>query len=748
MEFFEAWWTALLAAFTAHDFGQIKELTEVFQIFALIILGFVVWKFKALSGLWRLIRRPKPIPAPRPFPVRPTREIVIGRDAMIAAIHESLADAQVGAIASPVVVTGGPGLGKTTVAREYVRRHGGAYRVEPLDAEDPVNLLSQIGAIFPGAEGTLQARADAALATIRADTGAAKPWLLVFDNAPSAEAVADLIPYAGHVKALITSRALNWPAARFTVYPARHLEAEDALELLLQVAGRAQDADTEAALLAEDLGWWPIGLVQAGEWLLVNPQVGFAEYRARLGELADEWLKSGTLEDDYPMTVAAAISLSLDLAVADKDTGPDELALLDLLPWLAPEGMDARLVLDIPNCALPNPKEMWDDIPQCYFDLADHPARVQAAISALARRSLAVVAGEGAERTVTLHRITAQILRARQAADAFAHRRAAAAVVAASYPAGVRGPVNHASWPACRRLNPHVATLATHVPDGDGDALRPHAFAALDFLLNQASIFHQQQASTDIALSHARMALRLKITRLGPDDPEVGAGQGNLGGALGAAGLWADAVTARREALRIAEAQGPDYPQLGTRLSNLAWALSGQAVADGMAGDARIARLREVEGLQRRAYKHYRRLPDAPDDGTASCLSNLAATYDALGDRRRARRIAALALATWREVLKKPGDPRLAYSLNNLGAMHLEDRAPDRALPMLEEALAIREAAFADNPRHPFRIGTAKWLATCRLALPTPDEPGARALCDQYDLKYDDIARDAAQFRP
>jgi tetratricopeptide (TPR) repeat protein len=710
----------------------------------LIALG--VWAAKfLLSGLWRLIRRPKPIPAPRPFPVRPTREIVIGRDAMIAAIHESLAEAQAGPIALPAVITGGPGLGKTTVAREYVRRHGGAYRVEPLDAEDPVNLLSQIGAIFPGAEGTLQARTDAALNAIRADTGAAKPWLLVFDNAPSAEAVADLIPYAGHVKALITSRAPHWPAARFTVYPARHLEAEDALELLLQVAGRAQDADTEAALLAEDLGWWPIGLVQAGEWLLVNPREGFAEYRARLAELADKWLKSGTLEDDYPMNVAAAISLSLDLAVADKDTGPDEAALLDLLPWLAPEGMDARLVLDVAGNWLDTASpEHVADIPDAIRALADHPIRVQAAISALVRRSLATEAGAGAERTVTLHRITAQILRARQDADALAHRRAAAAVVAASYPFDS----DHLSeWPACRRLNPHVAALATHVPDGDGDALRPHASAALDFLLNQSSLFHQQQAMSDIALSHARMALRLKIARLGPDHSAVAFGLNSLGGALGETGLWAEAVAARREALRIAKAQGPEYPELGGALSNLAWALRGQVDAAGMAGDAWIARLRKIEALFRRAYQHDRRLHGALDERTATRLSNLASTYETLGDRRRAWRNAARALITLRKALA-PGDPRLAYALTTLGALHMKDRAPDRALPLLKEALGILDEAYGDNRRPGIRIATAKWLATCRLALPEPDEAGARALCDQYDLKYDDIARTAVQCRP
>lgn len=487
---------------------------------------------------------------------------------------------------------------------------------------------------------------------------------------------------------------------------------------------------------AEELERLPLLLVLAGGYVR-DGGMTLAAGREAFDALAEKGAADG-----YLHKVGAMLDLTLRRIAADAKTGPDELALLDLLPWLAPEGMDARLVLDVVESTQPK-----DDIPDAIRALADHPARVQAAISALVRRSLATEAGAGADRSVTLHRITAQILRARQDADAPARRRAAAAVVAASYPAGERGPANYESWPACRRLNPHVAALATHVPDGDGDALRPYACAALEFLLNQATAFYYQQASTDIALSHARMALRLMIARLGPEDTEVGTGHSNLGAALGDAGLWEEAVAAKREALRIVEAQGPEYAHLGAALSNLAFGLRGQADADGMAGDARIARLREVEALFRRAYKHDRRLHGALHDWTATRLSNLANTYDALGDRRRAWRNAARALITWRRVLA-PGDPRLAYPLNNLGSYHLEDRAPDRALPLLEEALAIAEAAFAAIPRHPLRIGAARWLAACRLALPEPDEAGARALCDQYGFDYDERARRAAQCRP
>jgi len=248
-------------------------------------------------------------------------------------------------------------------------------------------------------------------------------------------------------------------------------------------------------------------------------------------------------------------------------------------------------------------------------------------------------------------------------------------------------------------------------------------------------------------IRQARSDLALRIAQFGPDHLNVGFAQVNLGLALESAAQWDDAIVVLREGLRIAEALGTDHGLLGVCLSGLALALREQPNVAGMAGDERTVLFRQIAGLYRRAYKHNRRLHVELHMGTATDLSNLAGTYDALGDRRRARRIAALALATSRKVLA-PGDPRLANTLNNLGAMHLKDRAPDRALPMLEEALEIRETAFADIPRHPLRINTAGWLATCRLALPEPDEAGARALCTQYGFDYDERARRAAQCRP
>jgi tetratricopeptide (TPR) repeat protein len=285
------------------------------------------------------------------------------------------------------------------------------------------------------------------------------------------------------------------------------------------------------------------------------------------------------------------------------------------------------------------------------------------------------------------------------------------------------------------------------IPEADAAGLDFHISAALDVLLNQASVFYQIHSSVDTALEYARAALRLKMARLDHDEAEVGDGHDRLGAALAAGKLWSEAVNSHREALRIAGGHGASHPLLGTRQVNLASALRGQMVAEEMAGDALIARLQEIETLERSAYKNHRALFGALHDRTAGALNNLAITCEALGDRRRARRISTLALATRRKIIF-PGDPRIAYPLTNIGALYLKDCAPEQALPMLRESLRILEDVFGSSSRPEILIATADWLTLCLLALPTPDFLEAWAVCERYGFDFDYYAGTAAQYRP
>jgi tetratricopeptide (TPR) repeat protein len=703
-------------------------------------------KTKDAAAAEKTTRAPRGVPNlpdPRPFVTNAPRDLdrpTVGRRDELALLDDLLlAPAGAAAVTPAASMTAHGGMGKTTLALTYaaLQRHRTRFEgVWLVRAEDEQTLLSDIEML--GLElGQTRPQGvkpqDWAQHVWRQVAKSPYPWLILFDNAPDFISVRAHLPSGDRFRLIVTSREENWPKNRFHPLEVPPLPIPEAADMLEHEADRKDDRPGAEAL-ADVLDGFPLSLVLAGGYAR-DAQLSFADCGARIADLMTRAAPS-----DYPHKLGAVLDLTLARIALDAQTGPDELALLALLPWLAPEGMDAKLVLDVKGTTVGT--DITGDIPTAIRALATDAARLQAAIGALARRSLAVADGGGPTRTVALHRITAQILRARDGVQADARRRAAAAVVAASYPGIV---ADHRNWPACRRLNPHVAALFAPANAGGAEAPDPPASAAMEFLLNQASAFHKQHAAAEVALAYARAALDLQIARLGPDDPSVGIGHDNLGGALGAAGAWSEAVTERRKALRISEAQGANYPLLGKRLSNLASAMKGEATAT-FSGDARRARLLEVAALGRRAYKVDRRLPDAPNERTAMRLSNHAYTFDLLGDRRRAQRIGALALATWRKVLVAPGDPRLATSLSNLGGYHMKDRAPDRALPLLTEALAIRAAAFAAD--HPRCVTTARWLARCHLAQQAPDVAGAAALCKTYGLDFDEINRDAAQCRP
>jgi tetratricopeptide (TPR) repeat protein len=745
----EAW-----RAYEARDWAGIAQIVGILSAGAAAV-GFVLYRFgKLMTWAWRKSLAPLSARWPR-YIARPSADPrdTIGRTLASWRVEWMLRRLRLVTHGRPkgVAIIAHGGMGKTTLARLYFNVHcGGHEGAFWLDAQDETTLLTQISAIgdqldLKRPDG--QSPEDRMRAVWAEVERRARPWLLIFDNAggyrdtagegaaPAIKGLHRYLPGGRRVRIIVTSRESDWPETVFRTLKLPPLSPSKAAELLERESHRTDDR-LVALTWAEEMDRMPLLLVLAGGYVR-DGDISLAEGREAFDALAEKGAADG-----YMHKVGAMLDLTLDRIAVDAKTGLDEVALLDLLPWLAPEGMDARLVLDVAKEDLVKGNEA--ETPDAIRTLADHPVRLQAAISALARRSLAVAAGEGADRTVTLHRITAQILRARQDAEALARRRAAAAVVAASYPGDIG---NLANWAACQRLNPHVAALAKCIPAAAGADLNSYVSAALAYILHHASAFYQMHASCDLAIEYARILLRLAITSFGSSSSIVGDAHDRLGASLGAADQWDEAVASLREALRIAEMQGPDYSKLGTRLSNLAATLADQAIHAGSIPDSTKDYLAECEDLLRRAYKQDRRVCGVLHFWTGMRLSNLGGVCKARGEMRRAQRISALALATLRKAVP-PGDLRLANTLHNLGVMYVEDHAPQRAQALLEEALAILETAFANNPRHPYRMLSARWLAACRLALPVPDVAGTRALCVQYGFDYDAHACDAAQYRP
>lgn len=298
-----------------------------------------------------------PAPAPPPpadvslDPPRPATA-VRGREGVLEALGEAM---EVGAPV-PHVLTGPGGFGKTTVAAalaECARRDGWTvFWVRPGNvAASMVEAAVEVGGSRQEAEQVKGARRQAARWVWRHLDAAARPWLLVIDNADRPE---ELDPenrpgdQLGWMRAspggfvLVTSRVddpARWAPAR--VHRIGELEGSAASEALADHAGAGGAAGLAGAEeLARRLGGVPLALSLAGR-ILATHRVLFPDAHAllaRLGEgvgaldeLAAPLITGGDVERGL---LSGVWELSLRLA---EEREPRAVPLLKLLAVLGPD---------------------------------------------------------------------------------------------------------------------------------------------------------------------------------------------------------------------------------------------------------------------------------------------------------------------------------------------------------------------------------------------------------------------------
>ncbi|MEL6996934.1 MAG: NB-ARC domain-containing protein, partial [Pseudomonadota bacterium] len=329
---------------------------------------------------------------------------VVGREKDAERLRETLTQSSAVAVtpgtSGGAVVKGRGGLGKTTLAKYYIAKYRARYhgiwwlRAQTTQTlvEDLAGLAATLG--VGDADSPPEQRAKAVLVDLQTQTD---PWLLVYDNAEAMEDLRDYLPEGGRIHLLLTSREGNWPA-RFTEQPADALDPAEAIALLRQESKRADDAEGAAALV-EALDRLPLAIVAAGAWLRDAPSESFADYQAQLAERIREKPKGVS---DYPDPVFGAIKLSLD------KLSDDAALLMKVFCWLSPDDLWPGLVTGIPECAVPNPQEFWDDIPNELIVLARDASRVDQAFADLRDRSL--LDHDEGDRW-RLHRLTQEVQR-------------------------------------------------------------------------------------------------------------------------------------------------------------------------------------------------------------------------------------------------------------------------------------------------------------------------------------------------
>jgi len=474
-------------------------------------------------------------PAPPGLNRLPRRraQVFVGRDEALERLERALD-------AGPGVITQGPqaavyglgGIGKSELALQYAVRNADRYTlVWWVDADSPEQIRNGLAdltrAITTGthsvaaAQATAEEAADWAIAWLGAHPG----WLLIFDNV---ENVGDIEPAldrltGGHVL-ITTRRATGW-GGLCTPLNLEVLDADAAVRLLAALIGDARPAPTtELAALAEELGWLPLALTQAGTYIAQTPGMTVERYR-RLLKQAPSRLYAAAASGHDQRVMARVWEVTRERIARLNSLAP---RLLELLACYAPDHLPIDVLHGLPDT---------DDL-----DIGE-------ALALLASYSLISLGQD----TVSVHRLVQSVTLARLTADQQDElRRLAADLLASALP---EDPDRFENWPAYARLAPHARV-----------ALSPGSPA-------MARVIDYLGASGDYAsakeLQHQRyLALS---SALGPEHPDTLTARHELAYWMGEAGDVAGARDLLAQVLAIEErVLGPEHPDTLTTRHNLA----------------------------------------------------------------------------------------------------------------------------------------------------------------------------------
>ena len=196
------------------------------------------------------------------------------------------------------VVAGQGGVGKTALAEAYAREHRTDYRgVWRVNAETDAQAgLADLAVAFDPAAAQAPIPQAAAFALQEISKRGGRPFLLIYDNVTTPDAIARYRPKDGaHV--LITSRFQDWTGHADKV-DLDVLPRADAAAVLIARAGRGTQAEAEA--LAAILGDLPLALAHAGAALAREKLTSFAAYGAAIEQRMRE-----APPGEYPIAVRA-----------------------------------------------------------------------------------------------------------------------------------------------------------------------------------------------------------------------------------------------------------------------------------------------------------------------------------------------------------------------------------------------------------------------------------------------------------
>jgi DNA-binding SARP family transcriptional activator len=476
----------------------------------------------------------------------------VGRESELDALHTLLTGTTERA---PVtgVLTGMGGVGKSSLARAYARRHRADYGVvwwiraeEHATIDGDFRTLLEI--LAPHDAGQIR-DAVAAVHALLADQP--RPWLVVLDNVPNVAAARGLVPPAGTGHVLITSQATaHWPPGQ-TVMAVEPLTQQASIDLLTSLS--MDDDRGTAQVLAKELGGVPLALTQAGAFAragTVTLSTYLRLYRDRRTELHQEGQPP-----DYPHTVATTWQLAFDRLTSIAR------ALLNVLCFYAPDAIPVQLLLTPPTRAesVPEPLRVLLD---------DELARLRAVGELLAYSLLSPV--RATTTTLSMHRLVQAVTRDQLQDDTREWLKTAHLLLTAAFPAEPFTVITMTTpHHLARDLFAELSLAQRQLLGAD----HPDTLATRDSLARRTSFSGDTAGARD--LYNELLAARQRV--LGPEHPDTLATYYNLSLFTGQSGdyprardLCADLVARQQRVL------GPEHPDTLATRSRLAY-WTGQA---------------------------------------------------------------------------------------------------------------------------------------------------------------------------
>ena len=283
-----------------------------------------------------------PTGAKRPWLVPHSRNPnFTARDHDLDALHQALTG---GHSAALTALSGLGGVGKTQLALEYSYRHDEEYagiwwfRSEtPETLGNDMRLLADELDVAPGITDQNEVMREVH-AWLEQQVS---PWLLVYDNATSPEAVLRYLPERrGLHHLIVTSRHTGGWGGVAQPLEVKTLERKESVAFLLK---RTQQNDAAAAgALADALGDLPLALEQAGA-TIGKLGLSMAQYLEMFEKRHAELLERKSATADYSDSVATTWSLAFE---AVEEQAPIGAALLKLLSFFAPDAIPQQLISD------------------------------------------------------------------------------------------------------------------------------------------------------------------------------------------------------------------------------------------------------------------------------------------------------------------------------------------------------------------------------------------------------------------